>query len=207
MSTHGIHHVTGIAGNPQSNVDFYVGVLGLRLVERTVNFDDPTRYHLYYGDGLGSPGTVVTFFAWDTRNIKGRPGTGQVTTTSFAVPVQSLDAWSRRLEAKGFFSDGPQKGLGGQEFVRVMDPDGLEVELVASPGDPRPGWSSGIVPSSEAIRGLYGVSLSLTECEGTAKLLSEMLGFRKVAEDGDRSRYEARQGGAGNTVDLFQSAR
>ncbi len=150
---------------------------------------------------------MVTFFAWDTRNIKGRPGTGQVTTTSFAVPVQSLDAWSRRLEAKGFFSDGPQKGLGGQEFVRVMDPDGLEVELVASPGDPRPGWSSGIVPSSEAIRGLYGVSLSLTECEGTAKLLSEMLGFRKVAEDGDRSRYEARQWGAGNTVDLYQSAR
>lgn len=139
MSTHGIHHVTGIAGNPQSNVDFYVGVLGLRLVKRTVNFDDPTRYHLYYGDGLGSPGTVVTFFAWDTRNIKGRPGTGQVTTTSFAVPVQSLDAWSRRLEAKGFSSDGPQKGLGGQEFVRVMDPDGLEVELVASPGDPRLG--------------------------------------------------------------------
>lgn len=114
MSTHGIHHVTGIAGNPQSNVDFYVGVLGLRLVKRTVNFDDPTRYHLYYGDGLGSPGTVVTFFAWDTRNIKGRPGTGQVTTTSFAVPVQSLDAWSRRLEAKGSPRTGRRRAWAGR---------------------------------------------------------------------------------------------
>jgi glyoxalase family protein len=203
MSTHGIHHVTGIAGNPQRNVDFYVGVLGLRLVKKTVNFDDPTRYHFYYGDGLGSPGTVVTFFAWDTRNNKGRPGTGQVTTTSFSVPDQSLDAWSRRLEAKGFPSDGPQRGFGGQESVRVRDADGLEVELVATPGDTRPGWSRGIVPPCEAIRGLYGVSLSLAECEGTEQLLSGTLGFRKVAEDGDRTRYEAGQGGAGNTVDLL----
>lgn len=202
MSTHGIHHITAIAGNPQRNIDFYVGTLGLRLVKKTVNFDDPHRYHFYYGDGVGRPGTILTFFAWDSNAPKGRRGSGQVTTISFSVPEKSLEAWTRRLEQKGVHVDGPFARF-DEEFVRFRDPDGLELELVAA-GDSRPGWASELAPPAEAVRGLHSLSLSVEEGEGTGRLMTGMLGFRKVAEEAERFRYEAGEGGPGNTVDVLR---
>src|SRR5216683_4461558 len=126
----GIHHVTAIAGDPQTNVNFYTGVLGLRLVKLTVNFDDPTTYHLYYGDGQGHPGTIMTFFPWPGA-FKGRIGTGQLTVTSFAVPEKSLPYWRERLRKRGVEFDEATSDF-GEELLFLRDPDGLQLELVST---------------------------------------------------------------------------
>src|SRR5437660_1910641 len=138
----GIHHVTAIASDPQRNVDFYTGVLGLRLVKLTVNFDDPRSYHLYYGDQLGHPGTILTFFAWPGV-ARGRQGTGQVTVTSFSIPQGSLDYWIERLSQQGVSSTGPASHL-DETVLSVQEPDGLALELLTHPhAELRPAWKSG----------------------------------------------------------------
>src|SRR5205814_5211823 len=126
----GIHHVTAITSDAQKNVDFYTAVLGLRLVKLTVNFDDPTSYHLYYGDETGSPGTILTFFAWPGAH-RGRIGAPQVTTTAFAVPADSLDFWSTRLAERNISATSARDRC-GERFVALTDPDGLQLELVAT---------------------------------------------------------------------------
>ena len=126
----GIHHITAIAGDPQTNLDFYAGVLGLRLVKLTVNFDDPGTYHLYYGDGVGHPGTILTFFPWP-QAPRGRRGTGQVTETAFAIPENAVDFWTRRLTEHGVAFRGPAERF-GENVVSFSDPDGMGVELVAT---------------------------------------------------------------------------
>jgi glyoxalase family protein len=171
----GIHHVTAITSDPQSNVDFYTGVLGLRLVKLTVNFDDPRSYHLYYGDELGHPGTIMTFFAWPGVP-KGRQGTGQVTVTSFSVPQASLDYWIERLSQRGVSSTGPTSRF-DETILSLQDPDGLALELVAhSQAQQRPAWKEGPVPAEQAIRGIHTVTLSEDGYERTAKLLTDTLG-------------------------------
>lgn len=127
----GIHHVTAIAGDPQANIDFYAGLLGLRLVKLTVNFDDPATYHLYYGDGLGHPGTILTFFPWPNA-MRGRIGTGQLSVTSFAVPDGSLPFWERYLQQGSVSCKREQSHL-GEDFLALTDPDGLQLELVSTP--------------------------------------------------------------------------
>src|SRR5581483_4543411 len=148
----GIHHVTAIAGDPQANIDFYTGILGLRLVKLTVNFDDPTTYHLYYGDGQGHPGTILTFFPWP-KAMRGRIGTGQVTVTSFAVPGGSLNFWEEYLQQRRVDCKREQHPL-GEEVLALTDPDGLQLELVSTPHtDPDRIWERGGVPPEFAIRG------------------------------------------------------
>src|SRR5215208_3702629 len=175
----GIHHVTAIADDPQENVDFYAGVLGLRLVKKTVNFDDPESYHLYYGDATGSPGTIMTFFSWPGAR-RGRIGTGQVTATSFAVPEDSLGYWTERLIEHGIRYEQPEKRF-GETVLLFRDPDGLAVELVAGlgreGGDP---WGESPVPTEYAIQGISGVTLSEWSWETTVGLLTDLLGFEKV---------------------------
>src|ERR1700704_4728944 len=127
----GLHHVTALAGDPQANADFYTGVLGLRLVKKTVNFDDPGTYHLYYGDEVGRPGTLLTFSPWPLAR-RGQLGAGQATTTSFAVPEASLGYWSERLRRHGAAAGEPGPRGEDEAVLRVLDPDGLELELVAS---------------------------------------------------------------------------
>src|ERR687890_1414566 len=141
----GIHHVTAIAEDPQENVDFYAGVLGLRLVKKTVNFDDPGSYHLYYGDAAGTPGTIMTFFSWPGVR-RGRIGNGQVSTTSFAVPQDSLGYWLERLLQHGVRFDQPVRRF-DETVVTISDPDGLAIELVARP-EPREAemWAGSSVP-------------------------------------------------------------
>jgi glyoxalase family protein len=202
----GLHHVTAIASDPQANVDFYTRVLGLRLVKRTVNFDAPGTYHLYYGDELGRPSTLLTFFPWP-GTPSGRLGSGLTTATAFSVPPESMGWWQRHLTAHGVAVEGPVS-RDGEEVMTVRDPDGLVVDIVAAPGDHRSGWDgvSGI-PDEHAVRGLHSVTMSERLPERTATLLTDLLGMRAAAEDGDRLRFAMGDGGAGTVVDVAADAR
>ena len=199
----GIHHVTAMAGDPQANVDFYTGVLGLRLVKKTVNFDDPGTYHLYYGDEVGHPGTIMTFFPWPLAR-RGVQGAGQATVTAFSVPEGSLGYWTERLRRLEVAFDDPQPRL-GEEVLTVLDPDGLKLELVARAGDDRQGWRGGAVPADKAIRGFDGVTLTEWNLDVTERVLAGTMGFRRMGEEGSRVRFEVGPGGAGTRVDVLAS--
>ncbi len=197
----GVHHVTAIAGDPQKNIDFYAGVLGLRLVKLTVNYDDPATYHLYYGDGQGHPGTIMTFFPWPGA-IGGRIGTGQLTVTSFAVPEKSLGYWKNRLSEHNTAVQETRSEF-DEELLFFTDPDGLQLELVATPhANPNRVWNRGPVPPDFAIRGFHRVTLSENGYERTASLLTDVLGFKRVQEYGARFRYVVNNGVPGTIVDL-----
>ncbi len=197
----GIHHITAMAGDPQANVDFYTRVLGLRFVKRTVNFDDPGTYHFYYGNQVGAPGTILTFFPWGTGSLRGRIGTGQVSVTSFSVPANSLGFWTERLKLLRVPFQGPVDRF-EESAIEIRDPDGLDLELVATDGDARPGWSNADVPAQHAIRGFHQATLSLEGYERTAGLLTGALGFRALGEYGARFRFVAGTGRPGAIVDL-----
>ena len=200
MSVNGIHHVTAIAGDAQENVNFYAGVLGMRLVKRTVNFDDPLTYHLYYGTELGAPGTILTFFAWPDA-YRGRVGSGQVNATAFAVPKGSLGWWQERFRERRVMSEMPVKRF-GEEVLPFQDGDGMQLELVATE-DGRAGWKGGGVPEEAAIRGLHGVTAHEEGYERTAELLAETLRFSLLGQEGNRFRYGAGEGAAGGMIDLL----
>lgn len=202
FATAGIHHVTGIAGDPQRNVDFYSGILGLRLVKRTVNFDDPTTYHFYFGDEKGNPGTILTFFPWpDAR--RGRQGAGQAVVTSFAITPNSVAFWIERFINRRVDFSPPHSRYEDERVIAFKDHDGFMAELVAHPSaDRRPGWAGSGVPAEHSIRGLYAITLWQDSCEATATLLTSSLGFRLEREQGSISRYSAGDGGPGTIVDL-----
>jgi len=186
----GLHHVTAIAGDPQTNVDFYTSVLGLRLVKRTVNFDAPDTYHLYYGDEVGHPGTILTFFPWPGAP-KGRRGTGQVTVTGFSIPESSVGYWRDRLTGHNVPVEGPVRRF-EEEVVTLRDPDGLQIELVAhTTAQKNEPWRDGPIPAAEAIRGFHGVTICEAGYERTAKLLTETMGLRAGATEQDRFRFIA----------------
>ncbi len=199
----GIHHVTAIASDPQRNFDFYAGVLGLRLVKKTVNFDDPSAYHFYFGDGEGRPGTLLTFFPWpDAR--RGVPGAGQTSATTFAVPEGALGDWAERLAAHGVDVDTSRRD--GDDVLTFTDPDGLALELVERQdlGDWQP-WDRGPVPAAQAIHGIDSVTLAEADPASTAAYLTSGLGFQAAGAAGDRSTFIAGSGGAGTRVDLVPS--
>jgi glyoxalase family protein len=198
--TSGIHHVTAIAGDPQRNVDFYGGLLGMRMVKKTINFDDPGTYHLYYGDGAGTPGSIMTFFPWASAP-RGRIGAGQLTVTSFSVPASSLGYWTERLVEGGVRFEKPEDRF-GDTVLRFPDPDGLRLELFAAAEDTREGWADGPVPADNAVRGFHHVTLAVADPSPTADLMTTTLGFRQTGEAEGRTRYEAGEGGPGNTVDV-----
>ena len=201
--TPGIHHVTAISGEPQRNVDFYAGLLGLRLVKKTVNFDDPETYHLYYGDGPGNPGTIMTFFPW-AHAPGGRIGAGQVVVTSFSIPATSLGYWTERLVEQGVRFEKPRDRF-GETVLTFEDPDRLRVELVATE-DGRPEWAGGTVPSEHSVRGFHHVALAVETTESTVRLMTESLGFRQVDRSEGRVRLSAGEGGPGNTVDVISAS-
>jgi glyoxalase family protein len=198
----GIHHVTAIATAPQRNVDFYAGTLGMRLVKRTVNFDDPGTYHFYFGDERGTPGSLLTFFPWPLA-VRGSRGVGQATTTSFSVPAESLGWWHQRLRGEGVVMEDPGERF-GEELLTFLDPDGLKLELVgdAAAGG-LPAWDGGPVPGEHAVRRVHSVTLSVQGYEKTAELLTGGLGFRAAGEAGSRFRFAAGAGGGGATVDVL----
>jgi glyoxalase family protein len=195
----GIHHVTAIAGDAQRNVDFYAGMLGMRLVKRTVNFDDPATYHLYYGDEQGTPGTILTFFPWPNGR-RGRQGTGQASVTSLAIPPASLGFWLERLITHGVKYEGPVRRF-DEQVVAFADPDGLLLELVTSAAAAeRAGWADGPVPAEHAVRGVHGVTIWEDGDRGSADFLVQALGYRQTLGDESRLRFEA-DGGIGAVVD------
>jgi glyoxalase family protein len=197
----GLHHVTAIAGEPQPNIDFYTGVLGLRLVKLTVNFDDPTTYHLYYGDGQGHPGTILTFFPWPGA-MRGRIGTGQLTVTSFAAPEKSLPYWRERLRKRAVPFEDARSDF-GEELLYLNDPDGLQLELVSTANaEPDRVWERGPVPTEHGIRGFHRVTISENGYERTASLLTDTLGFKQIGKQGNRFRYALADGSPGTIVDL-----
>jgi glyoxalase family protein len=201
IKTSGLHHVTAIGGDPQRNADFYLRTLGLRLVKTTVNFDDPGTYHLYYGDESGKPGTLLTFFPWKDAP-SGRRGNGQATTTSFSVPESSLGWWQRHLEDHGIETS-QVRNSDEDETLTFRDPDGLALALVAHPqGDPRDPWDNGHVPAEHAIRGLHSVTLSVSKEDATADMLTDGLGLGFGAQEGNRLRFRAGEGGPGAIVDV-----
>ncbi|CAN5912083.1 ring-cleaving dioxygenase [soil metagenome] len=203
-STTGIHHVTAIGGEPQRNVDFYAGLLGLRMVKKTVNFDDPETYHLYYGDGDGSPGSIMTFFPWANAPA-GQQGTGQLTVTSFSIRESSLGYWTQRLVDGGVRFEKLSQRF-DDTVSSFADPDGMKLELVASANDARTPWQAGPVPAEHAVRGFHHVSLSERDPDRTTKLMAETLGFRQIDDGDGRHRFEAGDGGPGNLVDVVDGS-
>ncbi|MBN7810411.1 ring-cleaving dioxygenase [Algoriphagus sp. H41] len=195
----GIHHITAIAGNPQQNIDFYTGVLGLRLVKKTINFDAPDVYHFYFGDELGRPGTVFTTFPF-TGARKGTKGTGELTYTAFSVGKDSLAYWTERLRKFGIPVSDLQKRF-GNELIRFEDHDGMGIELVASGEDDRPGWTYGHIPAEHSIRGFFGATLQLQSKELTEQLLTRHMDYSFIGQEGDRFRYGT-EGKAGDIVDI-----
>ncbi|MEX0658778.1 MAG: ring-cleaving dioxygenase [Egibacteraceae bacterium] len=198
----GLHHVTAIATDPARNVEFYSRALGLRLIKQTVNFDAPDTYHLYYGDNVGTPGTVMTFFPWP-GSPRGRHGTGQATTTSFSIPEASLGYWKNRLEQLGVeVMDAVTRS--SEDALTFADPDGLRVELVAHPGaNGAVAWERSDVPGDHQIRGFHSVTLTETMADATARMLLEQLGFTLVEEASDRWRFAVGEGGPGRQVDVL----
>ncbi len=197
----GIHHMTAITDDAQANVDFYTGVLGLRMVKLTVNFDDPTAYHLYYGDGLGTPGSNLTFFPYgDGRS--GRIGAGQVTSTALAIPPDSMGWWVHRFEAEGVTFEQPFTRA-DEEVLPFQAHDGLPLELIASPAfKPGAPYHGGTVPEDKAIGRMHSVTITENYNEATLKLLTEVMGFEKIHEEGHRMRLQGGNKGPGSYLDL-----
>ena len=202
----GLHHVTAIASDPQRNLDFYAGVLGLRLVKRTVNFDDPQTYHFYFGDEVGTPGSILTFFPWPGAR-QGRAGAGQVAVTSFAILPSAVGFWVERLLRHGVSYQQPVKRGGGphaEQVIPFRDHDGLMLELVASPGaEARAAWGGAPgIAKENAIHGIHSVTLWIDKPEGTERVLVDVLGFRPVREEGTTHRFAVGDGLPGAIVDV-----
>ena len=196
----GIHHVTAIASDPGENLRFYTETLGLRLVKQSVNQDDVSVYHLFYGDYSGTPGTSMTFFPYEDAR-PGWVGTGQASTVSFLVPEASVEYWVERLESEDVEVDDPRERF-GDTVIPFRDPDGLPLELVARTDAPDGDPPEGPVPDEHAIRGFFGVTLSLESAEPTDELLREM-GYRETDAERHRRRFES-SGELGYVVDVVE---
>jgi len=198
----GIHHVTAITADVQRNVDFYVGVLGLRFIKKTVNFDVPDTYHLYFGDRVGTPGTAMTFFGWP-HLPPGPQGTGQVLAVSFQVPSGSLDFWRRRLAELGVEAT-PERRF-GTDVLALKDPDGILIELVGEASDERwAAWQDGPVEPAHQVRGFHSVGLCVREEGPSARFLAGTMGFREAGREPGRARYETGAGGPHALLELLE---
>lgn len=196
-----IHHVTAIASAPDRNLAFYEGALGLRMIKQTVNFDDPGVHHLYYGDETGSPGTILTFFPYGGARA-GRHGTGQAEEIAFAIPAGSLGFWQERLKGLGIAVEGPAERF-GERLISFKDHDGLMLELVEDEAAAAlPGRAAEGIPEEHAIRGIRGITLWVEDPAATARVLTEVLGYRAGPVEDGRSRFVHPGEGLGRIVDL-----
>jgi glyoxalase family protein len=199
----GLHHVTAISGPAQENLDFYAGILGMRLVKKSVNQDDTGTYHLFYADAAGHPGTDLTFFPWD-QMAPSLPGHGLASEVSLAVPAGSLEWWAPRLARYGVPTSPPEQRF-GERTLSIGDPHGMAVSLVESvppPGRDFAPWDGSPVPAEHQIRGLHGARLRERDLAGTAAFLTEVMEFRLRGTEGEWHRYEVGAGGSGAFVDL-----
>jgi len=203
MSILGIHHITTLASDPQQNVDFYTGFVGLRLVKQTVNFDAPDVYHLYYGDEIGRPGTILTFFPFRDA-ARGKRGAGETSSVAFSIPGGSLDFWIERLARKGISFLGPETRF-DQKVISFEDPDGMVVELLEDASvDTAAGWPEGPVDAPFAIRRFHGVTLTHRAVGPTSAFLTEGMGFTEGGTEGRRHRFVAGSGAGRGLVDIIE---
>jgi glyoxalase family protein len=200
-----LHHVTATVTDAQEDLDFYVGLLGQRLVKKTVNFDNHHVYHFYYGNEAGTPGTIMTTFPYKGMGVRiGTKGAGQITMTSFSVPAAALDHWRARLAARGVaYQDEPARF--GEEAFRFLDPSGLVIRLVGSPRDPRAPWTLPDLGAERAIRGIHGVTLTVRDPSRTIALLTEMLDGKVVDEDADTTRIGISGDAPGHVVEIVRA--
>ena len=198
----GLHHITAIAGMAKQNLDFYTKVLGLRLLKKTVNFDDPGTYHFYFGDEKGTPGTILTFFPWEGVQ-KGRSGTGMATEIGYSVTAGSLSFWKNRFEQLNVTHQ-PVSEKFGEQFIRFEDPDGLVLNLIATNGDERKGWTSGDVAENAAIKGFHSITLSLRSVTATTNILTDVFGYKLLKKEGNLYRYVTAAIPTANIVDMVE---
>ena len=199
----GIHHITAIAGDAQRNFDFYSRLLGLRLVKRTVNFDDPGTYHFYFGDDHGRPGTILTFFPW-AGVARSRRGTGEVSATSFAVPLGTLEAWANHLAAAHVATRRVQRF--GEALLAFDDPEGMPLELAEAAWAGETATAAGAASTNRpgSIAGFHSATLQLRMREPTEQLLTGTFGFERAGEDAGRRRFRAVAPGAGALIDTVE---
>lgn len=201
----GIHHITAIAGNAKKNYDFYTRVLGLRLVKKTVNFDDPQTYHLYYGDKFGTPGTILTFFPWEGIT-SGRRGARQATEIGYSVPEGSLDFWLKRLEANNVLYNKPAEKF-GEQYLTLLDPDGLKLELIVpKTEDNRLPWETAEVKAENATRGFHNITITTNKMDATAKILTDVFGYKLLEQHVNRFRFVTDAVDNAAIVDLVEVA-
>ena len=198
----GLHHITAVAGDAQSNIDFYHKILGQRLIKKTVNFDDPGTYHFYYGDEIGTPGTIMTYFPW--KNMRpGRKGNGETGAVAYTIRPESINYWQERLKAHDI-PTGQIENRFGAKVLPFSDPDGLSLELITSTNPASlQHWQNGPIPEAQAIRGFHSVTIWLSEIEKTAEVLTNLLDFEFTGQEDNRYRYQGASNDIGLYVDLL----
>lgn len=185
----GLHHITAIAGDAKRNFNFYSNILGLRFIKKTVNFDDPGTYHFYFGDEVGSAGTILTFFPWGEGIQQGRKGSGMATEIGYSVPKGSLDFWQKRFEQYNVIYNKPGEKF-GEKYLTFLDPDGLKLELIESKTeDNRKSWETDEVKADVATKGFHNITLTLNNIKPTAAILTEIFGYKLIDQDVNRYRY------------------
>lgn len=198
QKTAGIHHISAMVNDAQRNIDFYAGVLGLRLVKKTINFDRPEVYHLYFGDETGQPGSVITFFPW-AKQLKGRIGTGQVGVTNYVIPKGSLSFWENRL--RKFRVEFTSSIRFGEKYLQFNDPDGIQLELTERDEGPANPWNFGGVGADHAIKGFGGAVLYSSQPHKTTHVLENILGLECMGQEKEFLRFKS-EGSIGNTIDI-----
>jgi glyoxalase family protein len=203
----GLHHVTATVDDAQDDLDFCAGALGLRLVKKTVNFDNRHVYHFYYGDERGTPGTIWTTFPYKGHGVPvGKKGTGQIIATSFSVPAGSLTFWRSRLEDRGIAVNDVEERF-GDATIACADPSGLEFELIANKDDQRTPWLAENMDADAAILGLHSVTMNVRAAAPTVEFMSDVLGFQVIERSGQRTRMGIARGGPGKTIDVVEAPK
>jgi len=202
----GLHHITAIAGDAKRNFNFYSNILGLRFIKKTVNFDDPGTYHFYFGDEVGSAGTILTFFPWGEGIQQGRKGSGMATEIGYSVPKGSLEFWQKRFEQYNVIYNKPSEKF-GEKYLTFLDPDGLKLELIESKTDDnRKGWETDEVKADVATKGFHNITLTLNDIKPTAAVLTEIFGYKLIDQDVNRYRYATTAVENAAIVDLVELA-
>ncbi|MEN2416319.1 ring-cleaving dioxygenase [Flavobacterium mesophilum] len=202
----GLHHITAIAGDAKRNFNFYSNILGLRFIKKTVNFDDPGTYHFYFGDEVGSAGTILTFFPWGAGIQQGRKGSGMATEIGYSVPKGSLDFWQKRFEQYNVIYNKPAEKF-GEKYLTFLDPDGLKLELIESKTeDNRKAWETDEVKADVATKGFHNITLTLNDIKPTAAILTEIFGYKLIDQEVNRYRYATDAVENAAIVDLVELA-
>ncbi|MRX67597.1 glyoxalase family protein [Flavobacterium resistens] len=202
----GLHHITAIAGDAKRNFNFYSKILGLRFIKKTVNFDDPGTYHFYFGDEVGSAGTILTFFPWGEGIQQGRKGSGMATEIGYSVPKGSLDFWQKRFDQYNVIYNKPSEKF-GEKYLTFLDPDGLKLELIESKTDDnRKAWETDEVKVDVATKGFHNITLTLNDIKPTAAVLTEIFGYKLIDQDVNRYRYATDAVENAAIVDLVELA-